>query len=255
MNSQKEKNLVIRGITKKFGEFTALKTVSLEVSQKEFFTLVGPSGCGKTTLLRIIAGLEMPSSGAIILSGQDITALPATRRQVNTVFQSYALFPHLTIFENVAFGLRSRRFKDAEVKKRVGDTLELLEMGAMRDRNPDQLSGGQRQRVAAARMFVREPQLLVFDDLSSALDVETERLLWARLFDTSLTLSTGASPALASGHGNPPAVIAVSHRRSVLQRADRIVLMEDGAVAGVGTLDELLKAHPEMGQWAAVSDP
>ena len=119
MNDQPQKNLIIRDITKDFGSVTALKKVNLEVRQGEFFTLLGPSGCGKTTLLRIIAGLEQPSSGTVILTGKDITSLPATKRNVNTVFQSYALFPHLSIFENVAFGLRSRKFPEQEVRKRV----------------------------------------------------------------------------------------------------------------------------------------
>lgn len=222
MNSHKEKNLVIRGITKKFGEFTALKTVNLEVEQREFFTLVGPSGCGKTTLLRIIAGLEMPSSGAIILSGQDITALPATRRQVNTVFQSYALFPHLTIFENVAFGLRSRKFKDAEVKKRVGATLELLEMGPMRDRNPDQLSGGQRQRVAIARALVNEPDILLLDEPMSALDAKLRAQVQEELRRLQRRLGT--------------TFIMVTHDQAeALVCSDRIAVMNDGEIVQCGT--------------------
>ena len=135
-----------------------------------FFTLLGPSGCGKTTLLRIVAGLELPDSGQVILGGQDITSLPATKRQVNTVFQSYALFPHLSIFENVAFGLRSRKFPQNEVQTRVDRRLEMLGLEEMSSRFPHQLSGGQQQRVALARALVNEPEVLLLDEPMSALD-------------------------------------------------------------------------------------
>jgi spermidine/putrescine transport system ATP-binding protein len=164
--------LSVHNIDKRFGDVEAIKNVSLNVPEGKFFTLLGPSGCGKTTLLRIIAGLELPDAGQVILGGQDITILPATKRQVNTVFQSYALFPHLSIFENIAFGLRSRKVPQKEVKRRVNRRLEMLGLEEMADRYPHQLSGGQQQRVALARALVNEPQVLLLDEPMSALDAK-----------------------------------------------------------------------------------
>ncbi|CAB1056153.1 Spermidine/putrescine import ABC transporter ATP-binding protein PotA (TC 3.A.1.11.1) [Olavius sp. associated proteobacterium Delta 1] len=164
--------LSVRNIDKRFEDVEAIKNVSLSVHEGKFFTLLGPSGCGKTTLLRIIAGLELPDAGQVILGGQDITSLPATKRQVNTVFQSYALFPHLSIFENVAFGLRSRKVPQNEVESRVNRRLEMLGLEEMATRFPHQLSGGQQQRVALARALVNEPQVLLLDEPMSALDAK-----------------------------------------------------------------------------------
>jgi spermidine/putrescine transport system ATP-binding protein len=226
VNGQDEKNLVIRDITKKFGSVTALKTVNQEVRQGEFFTLLGPSGCGKTTLLRLIAGLELPTTGSVILGGQDITALPAARRQVNTVFQSYALFPHLSIFENVAFGLRSRKFPDDAVQKRVAATLELLEMGEMRDRGPDQLSGGQRQRVAIARALVNEPDILLLDEPMSALDAKLRAQVQEELRRLQRRLGT--------------TFIMVTHDQAeALVCSDRIAVMNAGEIIQCGTPEEV----------------
>ncbi|BBO91513.1 spermidine/putrescine ABC transporter ATP-binding protein [Desulfosarcina ovata subsp. ovata] len=165
-----DQGLSIQHICKQFGDVKALNDVSLDVAPGEFFTLLGPSGCGKTTLLRIIAGLELADSGRIFSGGKEITHLPAIKRQVNTVFQSYALFPHLTIYENVAFGLRSRKFPEDEIKKRVDRRLEMLDLGPMARRHPHQLSGGQKQRVALARALVNEPDVLLLDEPMSALD-------------------------------------------------------------------------------------
>ncbi|RLF56690.1 MAG: Fe3+/spermidine/putrescine ABC transporter ATP-binding protein, partial [Thermoplasmata archaeon] len=172
MDMKENTGLLIRGINKNFGPVEAVKEVSLDVQEGEFFTLLGPSGCGKTTLLRIIAGLELANSGNVILGGEDITSFPATKRQVNTVFQSYALFPHLTIFENVAFGLRSRKFPRNEVENRVSKRLEMLGLQDMAQRHPHQLSGGQQQRVALARALVNEPKVLLLDEPMSALDAK-----------------------------------------------------------------------------------
>jgi len=149
--------LSLQGINKTFGKVHAVRGVSKDIHSGEFFTLLGPSGCGKTTLLRMIAGLELQDSGRIILDGKDITGLPAIKRHINTVFQSYALFPHLNIFDNVAFGLRSRKVPGAEVNQRVKDTLDMLELGGMTKRFPHQLSGGQSQRVALARALAPIP--------------------------------------------------------------------------------------------------
>jgi spermidine/putrescine transport system ATP-binding protein len=226
MNDQPEKNLVIRDITKNFGPVTALKKVNLEVRQGEFFTLLGPSGCGKTTLLRIIAGLEQPTSGTVVLTGKDITSLPATKRNVNTVFQSYALFPHLSIFENVAFGLRSRKFAEQEVRKRVTDTLELLEMSQMRNRNPDQLSGGQKQRVAIARALVNEPDILLLDEPMSALDAKLRTQVQEELRRLQRRLGT--------------TFILVTHDQAeALVCSDRIAVINTGEVVQCGTPEQV----------------
>ena len=222
MNDQPQKNLIIRDISKIFDSVAALQKVNLEVCQGEFFTLLGPSGCGKTTLLRIIAGLEQPSSGTVILTGEDITSLPATKRNVNTVFQSYALFPHLSIFENVAFGLRSRKFPEQEVQKRVKDTLELLEMYPMRNRSLEQLSGGQKQRVAIARALVNEPDILLLDEPMSALDAKLRTQVQEELRRLQRRLGT--------------TFILVTHDQAeALVCSDRIAVFQAGEVIQCGT--------------------
>ena len=218
--------LIIRNINKRFGDVQALQDVNLEVRSGEFFTLLGPSGCGKTTLLRIIAGLEMPDTGSVTLGGQDITALPATKRQVNTVFQSYALFPHLSIFENIAFGLRSRKYPGTEVNQRVERRLEMLGLTDMRDRRPDQLSGGQKQRVALARALVNEPEILLLDEPMSALDAklraqvqEDLRRIQRRLKRTFLLVTHDQSEALVC--------------------SDRLAVMHAGRVVQYGTPEKV----------------
>ena len=164
--------LLVDGVCKSFGPTRVLRDISLAFPAGQFITLLGPSGCGKTTLLRIIAGLERPDCGRILLHGADLGALPANRRPINTVFQNYALFPHLDVYENIAFGLRSRRFAPAEIKRRVSGALEMLQLDAFAARNPAQLSGGQKQRVALARALVNEPELLLLDEPMSALDAK-----------------------------------------------------------------------------------
>ena len=151
-------------VVKKFGDQVAVDHINLEVRDGEFFSLLGPSGCGKTTTLRMIGGFEAPTSGLIELKGQDVTWLPAYKRNVNTVFQNYALFPHLSIFENVAFGLRRRGMKGPEVKHRVTDMLRLVELPGFENRKPTQISGGQAQRVALARALINRPAVLLLDE-------------------------------------------------------------------------------------------
>jgi multiple sugar transport system ATP-binding protein len=160
----------IDSVRKIFGKFTALKDVSLTIQDREFMVLLGPSGCGKTTLLRCIAGLEYPERGRIYIGGRDVTDEPPRRRQIAMVFQSYAVFPHLTVFENIAFGLRMQKRPQAEVKKRVDRAAELMQIGHLAERFPAQLSGGQRQRVAVARALVMEPAVLLMDEPLSNLD-------------------------------------------------------------------------------------
>ena len=168
-------------VVKKFGETVAVDHIDLEVEDGEFFSLLGPSGCGKTTTLRMIGGFEEPTSGLIELQGQDVTWLPPYRRNVNTVFQNYALFPHLTIFENVAFGLRRKGAKDSEVKRRVKDMLALVELPGFEARKPTQISGGQAQRVALARALINKPAVLLLDEPLGALDLKLRKQMQVEL--------------------------------------------------------------------------
>jgi spermidine/putrescine transport system ATP-binding protein len=168
-------------VVKKFGETVAVDHIDLEVLDGEFFSLLGPSGCGKTTTLRMIGGFEAPTSGYIELQGQDVTWLPPYRRNVNTVFQNYALFPHLTIFENVAFGLRRKGAKDSEVKSRVKEMLALVELPGFEARKPTQISGGQAQRVALARALINKPAVLLLDEPLGALDLKLRKQMQVEL--------------------------------------------------------------------------
>ncbi|MET8680829.1 ABC transporter ATP-binding protein [Streptomyces sp. NPDC004647] len=169
----------LTGISKTYGTFTAVHPLDLSVPAGSFFALLGASGCGKTTTLRMIAGLEEPTTGTVEIAGKDVTALPPYKRPANTVFQNYALFPHLDIYENVAFGLRRRRIKS--VKKQVEEMLELVELGPMARRKPHQLSGGQQQRVAVARALINHPQVLLLDEPLGALDLKLRRQMQLEL--------------------------------------------------------------------------
>jgi len=218
-NLTTEQGLAVKHICKYFGEEIALDDVTLHVSPGEFFTLLGPSGCGKTTLLRIIAGLELADSGQVLIGGKDITRLPAIKRQVNTVFQSYALFPHLSVYENIAFGLRSRKFPDAEIKKRVNRLLEMLDLNAKAQRHPHRLSGGQKQRVALARALVNEPDVLLLDEPMSALDArlraqvqEDLRRLQRELGRTFILVTHDQAEALVCSD-----LLAVMHEGRIVQ--------------------------------------
>ena len=168
-------------VVKRFGDSNAVDHITLDVNDGEFFSLLGPSGCGKTTTLRMIGGFEQPTSGLIELQGQDVTWLPSYKRNVNTVFQSYALFPHLTIEENVAFGLRRKGVKDPEVKSRVTDMLKLVELPGFEKRKPNQISGGQAQRVALARALINRPAVLLLDEPLGALDLKLRKQMQVEL--------------------------------------------------------------------------
>jgi spermidine/putrescine transport system ATP-binding protein len=215
----------VEGVTKAFGTgpgaVVALAAVSLSIFENEFFTLLGPSGCGKTTLLRLIAGFEHPTSGAIRLDGRDLTELPPHRRPVNTVFQSYALFPHMTVAENVAFGLERLGRPRAEIEARVRHVLALVKLEAMADRRPAQLSGGQQQRVALARALAPAPRLLLLDEPLSALDQKLRREMQGEL--KRLQRETGVTFGL------------VTHdQEEALAMSDRIAVMSAGQVLQIG---------------------
>jgi spermidine/putrescine transport system ATP-binding protein len=171
--------LHVRGLTKRYGPFTAVDGIDLDVPEGSFFALLGPSGCGKTTTLRMVAGLEDPTAGAIYIGGADVSRKRAYQRPVNTVFQNYALFPHLTIFENVAFGLRRRKQQD--IRKRVMEMLDLVELAHLAERKPTQLSGGQQQRIAVVRALVNRPQVLLLDEPLGALDLKLRRQMQLEL--------------------------------------------------------------------------
>jgi len=168
-------------VTKTFGDALAVDDLSLDIAEGEFFSMLGPSGCGKTTTLRMIGGFEEPSRGTVYLGGRDVTDLPPYKRDVNTVFQSYALFPHLNVFENVAFGLRRRKVAKGDVKARVDEALRLVEMSGFEERKPGQMSGGQQQRVALARALVNHPKVLLLDEPLGALDLKLRKQMQLEL--------------------------------------------------------------------------
>src|SRR5688500_6763053 len=170
-------DIVLREVTKRFGDLTAVDALDLDVPRGSFFALLGPSGCGKTTTLRMIGGFEDPTEGTVTLGGQDVTDLPPFKRDVNTVFQSYALFPHLDVQRNVAFGLERRKVAKGDVRRRVAEALELTQLTGMEKRKPNQLSGGQQQRVALARALVNRPRALLLDEPLGALDLKLRRQL------------------------------------------------------------------------------
>jgi len=213
-------------VTKSFGDFNAVDHISLDVEDGEFFSLLGPSGCGKTTTLRMIGGFEQPTSGLIELQGQDVTWLPPYQRNVNTVFQNYALFPHLTIFENVAFGLRRKRVADAEVRSRVADMLELVELKGYDKRKPTQISGGQAQRVALARALINRPAVLLLDEPLGALDLKLRKQMQVEL--KRIQQEVGIT------------FIYVTHdQEEAMTMSDRIAVMNHGRYEQLGDPEEL----------------
>lgn len=216
--------LSLQHISKNFGEGDVLRDISLDVARGEFVTLLGASGCGKTTTLRIISGLETPDEGTVLLDGKDVTALPPERRPVNTVFQSYALFPHMNVEKNVAYGLRVRRMDKASIEKRVREMLELVQMADFAKRMPSQLSGGQRQRIAIARAMLADCPILVLDEATSALDSESE----AAVQEALARLMEGRT------------AIVVAHRLSTVASLDRIVVLSQGRIVEDGPHAELV---------------
>jgi spermidine/putrescine transport system ATP-binding protein len=218
------------GVTKRFGSVLAVDSLDLRVAAGEFLSLLGPSGCGKTTTLRMLAGFEQPDAGSIRLSGVDIAGTPPHRRDVNTVFQHYALFPHMTVAENVAYGLRQKRVPAGEIRERVGGVLEMVGMTEQAARRPKQLSGGQQQRVALARALVNRPALLLLDEPLGALDRKLRQEMQVELKLLQSRLGT--------------TFIYVTHdQEEALSMSDRIAVMLDGRLQQLGTPAEIYD-HP-----------
>ena len=216
----------IRNISKRFGAVDALKEISIDIQQGEIFALLGPSGCGKSTLLRVISGFETPSEGELLLDGNDMTQLPPNKRPINMVFQSYAVFPHMSVEQNVAYGLKMERIASAEIKQRVATALEQVHLQDFATRRPEQLSGGQRQRVALARALVKRPRVLLLDEPLSALDAKLRDAM--RLELVKLQETVGVT------------FIIVTHDQSeAMAMADRIAVLESGRLRQVATPAEL----------------
>jgi spermidine/putrescine transport system ATP-binding protein len=214
------------GLTKRFDDVVAVDAVSLDIDRGHFFALLGPSGCGKTTTLRMIGGFEEPTEGRIELGGVDVAPLPPYKRDVNTVFQSYALFPHLSIFENVAFGLRRRGIKGGELRQRVGESLELVGLAGLERRKPRQLSGGQQQRIALARALVNRPRVLLLDEPLGALDLKLRKEMQLEL--KRIQHEVGIT------------FVHVTHdQEEAMTMADRIVIMNGGHIEQLGTPTDL----------------
>jgi putative spermidine/putrescine transport system ATP-binding protein len=225
--------LEIDRVTKRYGQVYAVRDVSLEVADGEFVVLLGPSGCGKTTTLRVVAGFAEPTSGAVRLGDRDITALPPWKRNAGLVFQSYALFPHLTVAQNVAFGLEMRKIGQAEIASRIAEVLRLVRLEHLSERLPRQLSGGQQQRVALARALVFRPDVLLLDEPLSNLDAKLrqEVRVEIRELQRKLGLTT---------------VMVTHDQEEALTMADRLVVMNDGAVRQVGSQQDLYERPTDL---------
>ncbi|MFC5384820.1 ABC transporter ATP-binding protein [Aquamicrobium segne] len=213
-------------ITKQFGEFIAVDNLSLSIFEREFFALLGASGCGKSTLLRMLAGFEVPTSGRILLDGQDLHGIPPYRRPVNMMFQSYALFPHMSVEKNIAFGLKQEGMPKAEIDKRVAEMLKLVKLERFATRKPHQLSGGQRQRVALARSLAKRPKVLLLDEPLGALDKKLREETQFELMDLQEELGL--------------TFVVVTHdQEEAMTMADRIAIMDKGEVIQVATPTEI----------------
>ncbi|WP_184357500.1 ABC transporter ATP-binding protein [Rhizobium sp. BK602] len=218
-----------KNVTKKFGDFTAVDNLSLDIYNREFFALLGASGCGKSTLLRMLAGFEQPTTGEIVLDGQNLAGTPPYRRPVNMMFQSYALFPHMTVEKNIAFGLRQDSMPKAEIAERVAQMLKLVKLEQFAKRKPHQLSGGQRQRVALARSLAKRPKVLLLDEPLGALDKKLREETQFELMDLQQSLGL--------------TFVVVTHdQEEAMTMADRIAVMSHGKVVQVATPAEIYEA-------------
>ena len=236
-------HIVLEGVTKLFGDFKAVDDIDLTIAKGEFFSLLGPSGCGKTTTLRMIAGFEEPTVGRILLEGEDVTYVPAAKRHVNMVFQAYALFPHMTVWDNVAFGLKIKKVPRAETEQRVAEAMGTVRLEGMEKRRPGQLSGGQQQRVALARALVNKPAALLLDEPLGALDLKLRKEMQLELkriqTDTETTF------------------VYVTHdQEEALTMSDRIAVMDRGLVEQVAAPRELYErpATPFVAGFIGVSN-
>ena len=218
--------IILTNLRKQYGDFVAVENTTLNVKKGEFLTFLGSSGCGKTTTLRMIAGFEDPTEGSILIGGKHAEHLPPNKREVNTVFQNYALFPHLTIRENIAFGLKLQKVKKAEIKERVENIIKLVKLEEHADKSPDQLSGGQKQRVAIARAIVNNPKVLLLDEPLGALDLKLRKEMQLELKQLQRELEI--------------TFIYVTHdQEEALTMSDRIVVMNKGLIEQVGTAHEI----------------
>jgi putrescine transport system ATP-binding protein len=216
-------------VTKKFGDFTAVNNLSLDIYEREFFALLGASGCGKSTLLRMLAGFDNPTSGRILLDGQDLAGIPPYRRPVNMMFQSYALFPHMSVEANIAFGLKQDGMSKADIEARVAEMLKLVRLEQFAKRKPHQLSGGQRQRVALARSVAKRPKVLLLDEPLGALDKKLREATQFELMDLQQELGL--------------TFVVVTHdQEEAMTMADRIAIMDKGQVMQVATPAEIYEA-------------
>jgi spermidine/putrescine transport system ATP-binding protein len=224
-----ESVITLEHVSKRFGDYIAVHEADFGIGRGEFFSMLGPSGCGKTTTLRMIAGFEQPTAGRILLEGQDVSRVPPYRRNVNTVFQHYALFPHMSVRDNVAFGPRCRKLPPAEVDKRTADLLEVVRLTSMAGRSPAQLSGGQQQRVALARALVNYPSALLLDEPLGALDLKLRQAMQIEL--KRIQREVGIT------------FIYVTHdQEEALTMSDRIAVMNEGRVEQIGTPEEIYHA-------------
>ena len=220
----------LTGVTKQFGDFVAVHDLDLQIRDGEFFSLLGPSGCGKTTTLRMIAGFEQPTMGEVYIHGQPVAGIPPYRRPVNTVFQSYALFPHMTVAQNVAFGLEMKKVTRPEIERRVAEALELVQLRQMENRRPRQLSGGQQQRVALARALVNRPEVLLLDEPLGALDLKLRKAMQLELKQIQ-------------GEVGITFVYVTHDQEEALTMSDRIAVMDAGLVQQVGDPRDIYE-HP-----------
>ncbi len=215
-----------KNVTKRFGDFTAIDNLTLDIYRREFFALLGPSGCGKTTLMRMLAGFETPTSGSILLDDKDIAAVPPNKREVNMMFQSYALFPHLTVYDNIAFGLRRSSMPKADIPGRVEQMLRLTQLTQFAKRKPHQISGGQGQRVALARSLAKAPKLLLLDEPLGALDKKLRNETQFELMD--IQEKTGTT-----------FVIVTHDQEEAMTVASRVAVMDQGRIVQVATPDRI----------------